>query len=48
LAHSSSSSFRGTHLVLDTVLGSSLAQRFYFRQGLLSEGLHFNQALHAG
>ena len=36
------------HLVLDTGLDNSLAQRFYFRQGLLSEGLHFCQALQAG
>ncbi|MBI0549029.1 GNAT family N-acetyltransferase [Pectobacterium parmentieri] len=33
------------HLVLDTALGNALAQRFYFRQGLLSKGLHFSQAL---
>ncbi|MBN3134587.1 GNAT family N-acetyltransferase [Pectobacterium punjabense] len=33
------------HLVLDTALGNALAQRFYFRQGLLSRGLHFSQAL---
>jgi len=33
------------HLVLDTGLGNSLAQRFYFRQGFLSKGLHFSQAL---
>lgn len=32
-------------LVLDTALGNALAQRFYFRQGLLSKGLHFSQAL---
>lgn len=35
------------HLVLDTALGNSLGQRFYFRQGLLSKGLHFSQALRA-
>lgn len=35
------------HLVLDTALGNSLGQRFYFRQGLLSKGLHFSQALEA-
>lgn len=35
------------HLVLDTALGNTLAQRFYFRQGLLSKGLHFSQALQA-
>lgn len=33
------------HLVLDTALGNALAQRFYFRNGLLSKGLHFSQAL---
>ena len=33
------------HLVLDTALGNALAQRFYFRQGLLSKGLHFSQKL---
>ncbi|BES82910.1 N-acetyltransferase GCN5 [Pectobacterium araliae] len=33
------------HLVLDTALGNALAQRFYFRQGLLSKGLHFSQVL---
>jgi ribosomal protein S18 acetylase RimI-like enzyme len=33
------------YLVLDTGLANSLAQRFYFRQGLLSKGLHFSQAL---
>lgn len=32
-------------LVLDTGLGNALAQRFYFRQGLLSAALHFRQAL---
>jgi GNAT superfamily N-acetyltransferase len=36
-----------THLVLDTGLGNSLAQRFYFREGLLSKGLHFSQELPA-
>jgi len=35
-------------LVLDTGLGNALAQRFYFRQGLLAMGLHFRQALRAG
>ncbi|WP_410210033.1 GNAT family N-acetyltransferase [Aquirhabdus sp.] len=29
------------HLVLDTGLGNALAQRFYFRQGFLSKGMHF-------
>ena len=33
------------HLVLDTGLGNALAQRFYFRQGMLSKGLHFSQKL---
>ena len=33
------------YLVLDTGLANSLAQRFYFRQRLLSKGLHFSQAL---
>jgi GNAT superfamily N-acetyltransferase len=33
------------YLVLDTGLANSLGQRFYFRQGLLSKGLHFSQAL---
>ncbi|TIX89923.1 GNAT family N-acetyltransferase [Rhizobium sp. P44RR-XXIV] len=32
-------------LVLDTGLGNSLAQRFYFRNGLLARGLHFSQVL---
>lgn len=32
-------------LVLDTGLANSMAQRFYFRQGLLSTGLHFGQSL---
>ncbi|WJV63629.1 GNAT family N-acetyltransferase [Pectobacteriaceae bacterium CE70] len=31
-----------THLVLDTGLANVLAQRFYFRQGLLAKGLHFS------
>ncbi|CAM3896890.1 GNAT family N-acetyltransferase [Bordetella tumulicola] len=33
------------HFVLDTGLANDLAQRFYFRQGLLSKGLHFCQPL---
>jgi GNAT superfamily N-acetyltransferase len=33
------------HLVLDTGLHMALAQRFYFRQGLLARGMHFVQAL---
>lgn len=32
-------------LVLDTGLANALAQRFYFRQGLLARGLHFSMAL---
>ncbi|MGX9937738.1 GNAT family N-acetyltransferase [Advenella kashmirensis] len=32
-------------LVLDTGLANSLAQRFYFRQGLLSTALHFGMTL---
>ncbi len=32
-------------LVLDTGLANSLAQRFYFRWGLLATGLHFARAL---
>lgn len=33
------------HFVLDTGLANAFAQRFYFRQGLLSAGLHFRQSL---
>nr|WP_244122233.1 GNAT family N-acetyltransferase [Burkholderia latens] len=33
------------NLVLDTGLGNALAQRFYFRQGLLAFGMHFRQQL---
>ncbi|MPQ83559.1 GNAT family N-acetyltransferase [Pseudomonas sp. MAFF 730085] len=33
------------HLVLDTGLHMPLAQRFYFRQGLLARGMHFTQRL---
>ncbi|WP_370679690.1 GNAT family N-acetyltransferase [Comamonas sp. GB3 AK4-5] len=33
------------HFVLDTGLGNALAQRFYFRQGMLSKGMHFCQVL---
>jgi len=32
-------------LVLDTGLANALAQRFYFRQGLLATGMHFRQPL---
>lgn len=32
-------------LVLDTGLSNALAQRFYFRQGLLATGLHFSEPL---
>ncbi|VWD19416.1 GCN5 family acetyltransferase [Burkholderia lata] len=34
-------------LVLDTGLSNALAQRFYFRHGLLSRGMHFSQSLQA-
>ncbi len=33
------------YLVLDTGLANVLAQHFYFRQGLLSKGLHFSLSL---
>ncbi|UCJ17034.1 GNAT family N-acetyltransferase [Pseudomonas sp. MM211] len=33
------------YLVLDTALGNALAQRFYYRQGLLARGMHFVQPL---
>lgn len=33
------------HFILDTGLHMALAQRFYFRQGLLAEGLHFVEPL---
>lgn len=33
------------HLILDTGLHMPLAQRFYFRQGLLARGLHFAERL---
>lgn len=36
-----------THLVLDTGLHMPLAQRFYFREGLLAKGMHFVQPLQA-
>ncbi|TXH81647.1 MAG: GNAT family N-acetyltransferase [Rhizobium sp.] len=36
---------RRAMLVLDTGLANSLAQRFYFRNGLLARGLHFSQLL---
>lgn len=36
------------HLVLDTGLHMPLAQRFYFRQGLLARGMHFTQRLEGG
>lgn len=35
------------HLILDTGLHLPLAQRFYFRQGLLARGLHFAERLTA-
>ncbi|EJN08786.1 GNAT family N-acetyltransferase [Herbaspirillum sp. YR522] len=34
-------------LVLDTGLGNALAQRFYFRQGLLSSAMRFGKAIGA-
>jgi GNAT superfamily N-acetyltransferase len=34
-----------THFVLDTGLHMALAQRFYFRQGLLARGMHFVEPL---
>jgi GNAT superfamily N-acetyltransferase len=33
------------HFVLDTGLHMALAQRFYYRQGLLARGMHFVEAL---
>ena len=33
------------NFVLDTGLHMALAQRFYFRQGLLARGMHFVEAL---
>lgn len=36
-----------THFILDTALQNALAQRFYFRQGLLARGMHFGEALPA-
>jgi len=36
---------RCAKLVLDTGLANALAQRFYFRVGLLAQGLHFSGAL---
>jgi GNAT superfamily N-acetyltransferase len=33
------------HFVLDTGLHMALAQRFYFRQGLLARGMHFVEGL---
>jgi GNAT superfamily N-acetyltransferase len=33
------------HFVLDTGLHMALAQRFYYRQGLLAKGMHFVEAL---
>lgn len=36
------------HFVLDTGLHMALAQRFYFRRGLLARGMHFTQSLRAG
>lgn len=36
---------RCKHVVLDTGLHMALAQRFYFRQGLLARGMHFVEPL---
>ncbi|SDD55569.1 hypothetical protein SAMN05216345_11123 [Cupriavidus sp. YR651] len=36
------------HFVPDTGLHMALAQRFYFRQGLLARGLHFSEPLPTG
>ena len=36
---------RCKHFVLDTGLHMALAQRFYFRQGLLAKGMHFVEPL---
>jgi ribosomal protein S18 acetylase RimI-like enzyme len=33
------------HFVLDTGLHMALAQRFYFREGLLARGMHFVEPL---
>jgi ribosomal protein S18 acetylase RimI-like enzyme len=33
------------HFVLDTGLDMTLAQRFYYRQGLLAKGMHFVELL---
>jgi ribosomal protein S18 acetylase RimI-like enzyme len=33
------------HFVLDTGLHMALAQRFYYRQGLLAKGMHFVESL---
>ena len=33
------------HFVLDTGLHMALAQRFYFRNGLLAKGMHFAESL---
>jgi GNAT superfamily N-acetyltransferase len=35
------------HFVLDTGLHMQLAQRFYFRQGMLAKGMHFFEPLNA-
>jgi ribosomal protein S18 acetylase RimI-like enzyme len=35
------------HFILDTGLHNALAQRFYFRQGLLARGMHFGEPLSA-
>jgi GNAT superfamily N-acetyltransferase len=38
---------RCAHVVLDTGLHMALAQRFYYRNGLLAKGMHFVEALHS-
>jgi GNAT superfamily N-acetyltransferase len=38
---------RCAHFVLDTGLHIPLAQRFYYRQGMLARGMHFVDALNA-
>jgi GNAT superfamily N-acetyltransferase len=39
---------RCAHFVLDTGLHMALAQRFYYRHGLLAKGMHFVDTLDAG
>lgn len=49
LAHLSDTASQAgcVRLVLDTGLSNALAQRFYFREGLLAGALHFGKALGA-